>query len=264
MLATNKRVRLPRFGVLGALPMLVLVVGVSAGHAGGGTPITACAQTVTTDALLTQDLVCTGDGIVVGASGITIDMKGFTIRGDRGASDYGIDNHTGYDDVTIKNGVVRNFYYGVFAVSDADTVRLSNLFVSGNSLDGILVNGVSASVKSSTVSGNVTVGIEINGDAAKVQSSTASGNGSVGIYVTGDAARVQSASASGNDSLGILVNGDAPLIKGNRTAANGFDGGASDLAGLGIKAIGYTTAPVGTNVARGNDDPAECAPDWLC
>ena len=27
---------------------------------------------------------------------------------------------------------------------------------------------------------------------------------------------------------------------------------------------GNTTPPVGTNVARGNDDPSGCFPSWLC
>jgi len=54
--------------------------------------------------------------------------------------------------------------------------------------------------------------------------------------------------------------GDAALIKTNRLEANGFSGGASDLSGLGIEVTGYTTAPAGTNVALGNDDPAECTP----
>ena len=38
---------------------------------------------------------------------------------------------------------------------------------------------------------------------------------------------------------------------GDRTDANGFDGGASDLSGLGIEVTGYTTAPSGTNIAWG-------------
>jgi hypothetical protein len=72
--------------------VLVLVVVVAPEASGkGGTPITSCGQVVTTNAVLTLDLVCTGNGIVVGASGITIDLKGFTIRGDGDStSDEGI------------------------------------------------------------------------------------------------------------------------------------------------------------------------------
>jgi hypothetical protein len=51
---------------------------------------------------------------------------------------------------------------------------------------------------------------------------------------------------------------------GNRADGNGFVGGVSDGLGLGIRVQNFTTAPVGTNLARGNDDPAECDPGSLC
>jgi Right handed beta helix region len=281
--ARRRALRLPLFGVLAAL---VLVVGVSAGQAGGGTPITACGQTVTTNAVLTQDLVCTGDGIVVGASGITIDLKGFTIRGDRGAGDYGIDDHLGYDDVAIKNGVAGNFNAGVGAYNGADQVSVSHLLASGNNGVGIDISGASASVRSSTASGNAVDGIFVEGDSAKIQSTATSGNGGTGIYVGGGlasvksstasgnriqgitvvgySATIQSSAASGNGVNGIAVNGDTAIIKGNRAEANGFFGGDSDLNGLGITASGYVTAPIGTNVARGNDALGQCHPAPLC
>jgi len=90
------------------------------------TPITACNQTVTTNAALTHDLSCTGDGIVIGAGGITIDLKGFTVQGDRGSGDYGIDDSGGWDNLTIKNGVLRNFDPGMYA-APADKVTVNAL-----------------------------------------------------------------------------------------------------------------------------------------
>jgi hypothetical protein len=107
------------------------------------------------------------------------------------------------------------------------------------------------------------VGINAGGASASVKSSTATGNGILGINIDGPSASLIS-SASGNGEGGISVNGDATQIRGNRAEANGFAGGSSDLAGLGIVAFGYTKAPVGTNIARGNDDPTECNPASLC
>jgi hypothetical protein len=61
------------------------------------------------------------------------------------------------------------------------------------------------------------------------------------------------------------VTGGAAQIKSNQAEANGFVGGASDGSGFGIVVTGYTTtAPTGTNVARGNDDPTDCFPALLC
>ena len=97
-----------------------------------------------------------------------------------------------------------------------------------------------------------------------MQSSSASGNGNDGIFVTGTSAKIRSSSASGNENDGIHVVGNVGRITGNRTDANGFPGGASDNAGLGIEVGGYTTFPVGTNAARGNDDPVDCFPASIC
>jgi hypothetical protein len=227
-----------------------------------------------------------GNGINVGASGITIDLKGFTLRGDLSPGHSGIDDAGGYDDVTVKNGVLRNFAIGVFAFNDANEASLSNLAASGNTAYGMYIDGAFAMVKSSTASGNAGPGIRVVGDGAKLQSltasrnvevgiwviggsagiqaSTASGNGTTGIAVQGGSGSVSTSTASGNALHGIAVTGEAPVIMGNRAETNGFEGGSSDFNGLGILAQGYTTAPVGTNVARSNDAPDECAPAPLC
>jgi hypothetical protein len=283
MLTGKRRMKLPRFTALGPLIALVLAVGVSAGHADGSASITTCGQTVTTNAVLANNLVCFGHGIVVGAPGITIDLKGFTVRGNRSADHFGIYD-LGHADVTIKNGIVRNFDIGVYA--GAQEVHVSNIVASGNTGDGIYIgdssgsvrsstasgngsngmylNGVDETIQSSTAAGNLNAGLYVSGSSASVKSSTASGNGYFGINVTGDAAHVQSSTASGNVSGGIHVDGEAAVIKGNRSVANGFESYDSDLSGPGIFVEGYTTPPAGTNLAQGNDYAAECAPKWLC
>ena len=239
---------------------------------------------VTTNAFLTQNLHCPGSsGVVVGADGITIDLKGFRLRGN--LINRGIDDN-GFDGVTIRNGTVRNFDFGVAAYLGADKFTVQNVVVSGSFDSGIVVTGNSAKIQSSNVSGNTSLGIfvigdsatiqsvtasrngvdgiEVNGNSASVKSSTSDGNGFEGILVTGDSAKITSSAASGNVLEGIRVEGDAAKVGGNRTDANGFDGGASDLSGLGIEVTGYTTAPTGTNIAWGNDDFADCSPASLC
>ena len=138
-----------------ALAMLVWVVLVSvAPQADGaaGTPITLCGVTVTTNAYLTQDLYCPGShGVVVGAPGITIDLHGFTIRGDGSGGHFGVyDTVTTSLGATVKNGALRNFSSGFYT------------------------NGDKASVLNVVASGNLDTGIRIYGDFAKIQSSTLS------------------------------------------------------------------------------------------
>jgi len=76
---------------------------------------------------------------------------------------------------------------------------------------------------------------------------------------------------SGNGFAGISVSEIccvtvAPtVVLGNRVHGNGFSPvGVSDLSGLGIGVNFVAAAPVGTNVALGNDNPAECNPASLC
>lgn len=243
-----------------------LLTAASQGQAGGGLPISSCGQTVTQNAFLTADLFCQfSSGIVVGASGITIDLKGHTLSGNRTAGHHGIDDTGGFDRVTVKNGVLTHFYIGVFgtAVSgSADEVSVSGVVASGNVVSGVTIVGTSSVVQSTTASGNSEKGIELIGDSVTVKSSSVHGNAHYGIDVYGASARIESSTASGNGDHGIQVDGIAPRIKGNRAEANGF--GSSDFFGFGILAKGWTTAPVGKNIARGNDDPVECDPVSLC
>lgn len=68
----------------------------------------ACGDTVIGAAGYTYELtgdlgVCSGHGLIVGANNITIDGGNYTITGDGGAGDYGINDLAGYDTV-IKIG----------------------------------------------------------------------------------------------------------------------------------------------------------------
>ena len=275
------------FGSAGVLLAIGTAALLAAGSGTGSSSITitTCGQTATASAVLGQDLSCaSSDGVDVGAPGITVNLNGHTITG--GGGNFGVDDSGGYDGVRIENGVLRGFEYGLRAINGVDKLSVTNVVASGNTLSGIVVVGDFAFVKSTTASGNSELGtyvdgssakvqsavaagnglggIEIIGGSAQVQSSSASGNGNDGIFVTGTSAKIRSSSASGNENDGIHVVGNAGRITGNRTDANGFPGGASDNAGLGIEVGGYTTFPVGTNAARGNDDPVDCFPASIC
>jgi hypothetical protein len=247
---------------LAAVVALMLVTVAPEANSAAGTPITACGQVVTTNAYLTGDLYCPAShGVIIGASGITIDLKGSVLESNRGIY-RGIYDDS-FDRVTIKNGVVRNFNDGV-VLQDADAVSVVNVVSVGNVVYGIrIAAGDSALVKSSSVSANV-AGIYIDGAAAKVQSSSATGNQQWGIEVDGASAKIQSSTASGNSQHGIHVFGNAAVVNGNRAEGNGFPAGASDYNGTGILVDNYTTPPTGKNIARGNDNPNQCDPTNLC
>jgi hypothetical protein len=251
-----------RSATLVVLAALLLIVAASEGEAKSGTSITACGQVVTTDAVLTMDLLCSGPGVIVGAPGITIDLKGFTLREEvaHPPSWSGVWATNRYDDLTVKNGVVRNFAIGVAAMGDH--VRISDVIAAGNT-QGIVVSGSSASITSVNAVGNRSWGIRVRGDAARITSSTAAGN-DIGIGIEGDSASIGRSTVLGNGTFGIAVDGNDASLTRNRADGNGFAGGLSDLLGLGIEVTDFTTAPQGTNTARGNDNSEECDPFYLC
>jgi hypothetical protein len=268
--------------VLAAVAAAALVTVAPEANSKGGTPITSCGQSVTTNAVLTQDLACAGGGITVNAPNVTIDLNGHTLTGDGGAVDNGV--WVLASKVTVKNGVLRGFGTGLLASGVVDHLSIVNVAASGNSVfgfdleddsisvasssasannsDGIIVFGNAFSIKSSTTSSNGGNGINIDGAASKITSVISSGNRSRGISVIhGTLASVRSSSVSGNGDDGMVVSGTGAQVKGNRAEGNGFANGVSDSSGLGINVLRAVT---GKNYARGNDDPAECNPATLC
>jgi parallel beta-helix repeat protein len=70
-----------------------------------------CGRTLTRDTTLQSDVVsCPGDGLTIGANGVDLNLNGFTIDGTGLGA--GVRND-GFDNVTIKNGTISDFDYGV-------------------------------------------------------------------------------------------------------------------------------------------------------
>jgi parallel beta-helix repeat protein len=97
-----------------------------------------CGQALTHSVTLTQDLTdCPGDGLVIGAAGITVDLNGHTIDGTvtqlsdcdvgRPSGAVGINDAAGYDGLTIKNGTLQQFAFGFAAGSETTGMADSSL-----------------------------------------------------------------------------------------------------------------------------------------
>src|SRR5439155_23646395 len=78
-----------------------------------------CGDTITQDTKLDNDLInCPSDGIVIGADSITLDLGGHTILGQGHPTEgnpgfLGVNNQAAHDGVTVENGVVRGFLFGI-------------------------------------------------------------------------------------------------------------------------------------------------------
>ena len=82
--------RLPA-SLAGVVALVLVVVVAPEATGGGGTPITSCGQTVTTSAVLTQNLICTGFGGDRRCVGDHDRPEGVHDQGEPRA-DYGIDD----------------------------------------------------------------------------------------------------------------------------------------------------------------------------
>jgi large repetitive protein len=99
-----------------------------------------CGQTITVDTTLTSDLTgCTGDGLIIGADGVTLDLAGHTIAGAAAGDSAGV-RVEDRRNVTITNGAVRGFTEGVFALGTGD-LGVRRVRFSQAAHGGILVDG---------------------------------------------------------------------------------------------------------------------------
>jgi Periplasmic copper-binding protein (NosD) len=208
-----------------------------------------CGDTITTDTLLQADLVnCPGDGIVIGADHVTLDLGGHTIDGEgagRGVS------AAGRRDVEVKRGAVQGFADGVrFDHVTEGTVRAlalggngieclssSACTIEGNTVFGAgIVLSKSAPDAPSVVRRNVVraaagAGISVNYTSREttVESNVLEHNGAGVEAIHASVGRIGGNTIRANDSDGIRVSaGGDTQISGNMVWRNGRNGIALD------------------------------------
>jgi parallel beta-helix repeat protein len=194
-----------------------------------------CGDTVTGDTTLDSDLVdCPGNGIVIGADDVTLDLNGHTIDGDGVlgcdefyACDFGVDNTAGHDGVTIEGGTIRDFATAVF-VLEANHNRLRHLSSSHNVLGGMLViASPHARVEHTSISANgLTTDqaglIVFDSSEVLIDGNSIRDNGDIGMFLQGvDDSRVERNSVSHNPEAGIILDGNRNEVSGNRASKNG-------------------------------------------
>jgi parallel beta-helix repeat protein len=100
-----------------------------------------CGQVIRTSTTIDNSLAgCAGDGLVIGASGITVDLNGNTIQGTGLGT--GIQNN-GHDDVTIRNGALLNFDHGLVLNPGTERNSVTGLTLSRNEWSAIQLNAAS-------------------------------------------------------------------------------------------------------------------------
>lgn len=146
---------------------------------------------------LTRDITLIGSGVAIqiNASDVSLDLGGFTVRGDDSLSSFGISIQAGQSDATIRNGTIRDFQFG-FESASADRINIHDLRAVSN-VRGIQIGGRT-----------------LLADCAAIA------NSETGIYVPGSNSAVRDCMSVNNLSDGIAVAGNANLIEGNRSTGN--------------------------------------------
>jgi large repetitive protein len=233
-------------------PVLVITYGTD----GSTTPL-ACGDIVTRSVQLQRDLVdqsgsgCPADGLLIGASGITVDLNGHTIRGS--GLGVGIANN-GFDDVTITNGTIREFDIGVQLNVGTETNLVETLSLESNQYDGIELNSAGAEDAGNRIRANALhsngLGIDVSGGSHNViEGNTIVGSANGALRLAG----TRHNTVSGNSLLG---SGDGSMALSNAhdntITANTFTGSGDGSLNLDASDRNTVTA----NTAADNSDAA--------
>ncbi|MEU0095161.1 right-handed parallel beta-helix repeat-containing protein [Kribbella sp. NPDC006257] len=169
-----------------------------------------CGDTITADTTLHADLVdCPGNGIVIGADNITLDLNGHTIDGDDALSecpagtdcDVGVANFDGHDGVSVVGGRVRQFRLGVLVEGGAARNRLRRLVATDNTGIGIAAVESTGSVieKNSLRDNNTGLALIDSRDALVTGNTSAGGSGFGIVLVRAEAGTIERNLFDGND-----------------------------------------------------------------
>jgi len=183
----------------------------------------------------------------VGANGIDINLAGHGMFGgiaSGGGGPAGIDNTGGYDDVTIRNGTVGGFGFGIVA-TDASRNHILGI-TSGAAGNAVTIEGGDANeIRHGEMFGR-SWGIHTTGSIGLIVADTSFAGGfSSGIEVSGDGARIVrdravTAGVAASDVSGIRLIGS-----GGRVAANHVEG---PWPAGGISIVGSNDAVVDNTV----------------
>src|SRR5215468_4824974 len=192
-----------------------------------------CGQVITHNTHVKNDLVdCPGDGLVIGAANIKLNLGGHTIDGVNNSAADGINNKGGFDNVKIEHGTVQQFGNGVELVG-ADQNKVTHLKVTQNH-DGIRLSGSNSNkVDHDAVISNFDGIFLVNSDRNRVSHDKANSNGSSGIVLQfgNDFNKVDHNVAHDNGAWGITSDGSThdvydhnKVFKNNTAGIEPFNG----------------------------------------
>lgn len=213
--------------------------------------VPACGSTITVDTVLTADLSCTGDGLIIGGPNVDLDLAGHTVAGTgsafgAGGSGTGVRLVPVASGATVRNGRVRGFQVGVEVAQGADGAEVGDLAVVDNGT-GIALASSGSWIRDSLVVNNGTAmnlrgsGNEVTGNALRANGSGIAGTG-IGLSILAN-----SVSGDGAHDAGVLLIG----VQGATVSGNSVSGSGE---GAGILIVGSPSVDVTANQVFHNLD----------
>lgn len=249
-----------------------------------------CGQTLTASVRLANDLTgCSGDGLVIGAAHITVDLAGHSIAGANTAGSEGIadDGHPG---VRVANGTISGFFLDGIGLRGAPHSTVSNVTVRAigaggadpNTSAGVLIkDSPHTTVSGSTVSNAVTAFQSDGVDVLSSANTTIAGNRIVdnnwdGMFVLeSPGARIvgNALDGSGNEGTEVNLGSGHAVFAHNRARNNKSDGLAVGAVtnvsimhnrfnrngGNGLFMFNLRDSRIVGNLARGNNNGFDLA-----
>jgi hypothetical protein len=175
--------------------------GPTTGVLEAGTPISSAPMTISAPGryYLTQNITVSGavTAITIAASNVSLDLGGFTIRGNNTAGSFGINAFGGQFNIEITHGTVQSFHIGISTL-DAQTVRLNDVHAHSN------IRGIQM------------------GDTSTLSNCSSIFNDETGIYLPEGHVFVSNCLVKFNDSDGISILGAGTIVERSTFIGNAF------------------------------------------
>jgi hypothetical protein len=218
------------------LSILILLVAALALPAASSSRVASgphCGDLVTTDVVLTENLVCSGDGLFVQALStmpVTLDLNGHSIVGSGGGM--GVNILASVADVSVKNGSITGFSTGVISDGTAGdkTITMDHLRIHNNVVGVGIINANfsfnETTISNSTITKNQTDGVSIDQLCpSHLINDTIRENGGDGIAAATDSlSLLQDSLIARNGGDGAFLNSTVATISGNTFLGNSGTG----------------------------------------
>ena len=210
-----------------------------------------CGDEILLDTKLESNLYCEFTALSIGASGVTLDLNGFTIKG--GAVDHGIFG-AGYTDITIQNGAIFGFMEGI-GLYDVKNVLIKQITFANQVDDsiqvfdskGVVISDIQTSLPLPNAGSSVAL---VNVENVEVSD----------LHATGGVLGVLSAESVNfqvlNSSFTNFRSAGVRIVKNNRAIVenNNADGAPGCASGIEIVEMGPTQGVrIQNNVLAGCD-----------